>query len=139
MSNKQNIVTIDGPAGVGKSTVSRKVAAVTGFTYLDTGAMYRGVGLYLQEEKVDLGDVEQLIAHLETLKLELLPSKSDDDVGVLLNGRDVSVIIRTPEMAMVASRVSAIPAVRDILTKMQRSYGEKGTNSWLELRVFGSC
>ncbi len=127
MSNKQKIVTIDGPAGVGKSTVSRKVAAATGFTYLDTGAMYRGVGLYLQEEKIDLGDRERLIAHLETLKLELFPGKTeDDDVGVLLNGRDVSSIIRTAEMAMVASEVSAIPAVRDILTKMQRSYGEKG-------------
>lgn len=127
MSDKQKIITIDGPAGVGKSTVSRMVAAATGFTYLDTGAMYRGVGLFLQEQGVDLADPSAIKDLLARLDLQLLPAVDKTcDVGVLINNRDVSDAIRTPEMAMVASDVSALPVVRDYLTTMQRSYGEKG-------------
>lgn len=127
MSKKQNIITIDGPAGVGKSTVSRMVAAATGFTYLDTGAMYRGVGLFLQEEKTDLNDTSAIEKLLQQLDLQLLPAMGKStDVGVLINKRDVSDEIRTPAMAMIASKVSALPVVRDYLTSMQRSYGERG-------------
>lgn len=127
MSTKQNIITIDGPAGVGKSTVSRMVAAATGFTYLDTGAMYRGVGLFLQEAGVVLTDFAAIKKLLQELDLQLLPATGKStDVGVLINNRDVSDEIRTPEMAMVASDVSALPVVRDYLTSMQRSYGERG-------------
>ncbi|TKB11652.1 (d)CMP kinase [Desulforhopalus sp. IMCC35007] len=127
MSDKQQIITIDGPAGVGKSTVSRMVAAATGFTYLDTGAMYRGVGLFLQEQGVDLTDSSAIKRLLATLDLQLLPAFDKNcDVGVLVNTRDVSDAIRTPEMAMVASNVSALPVVRDYLTTIQRNYGEKG-------------
>ena len=127
MSEKQKIITIDGPAGVGKSTVSRMVAAATGFTYLDTGAMYRGVGLFLQEQGVVLSDPQSIKQLLVTLDLQLLPAvDKNSDVGVLINNRDVSDLIRTPEMAMVASDVSALPVVRDYLTLMQRNYGEKG-------------
>jgi cytidylate kinase len=120
-------VTIDGPSGVGKSTVSRKVAAAMGFTYLDTGAMYRGVGLYLLQQRIELADRAAIRTSLENLDLQLLPAKDEkSDVGVLLNGKDVSGDIRTSEMAMVASDVSAIAEVREILTTIQRSYGEKG-------------
>ena len=127
MSEKKNIITIDGPSGVGKSTVSRKVAAATGFTYLDTGAMYRAVGLYLSRLKVDLEDEPTLRQTLESLRLELVPAPDEQsDVRVLVNGEDVSEAIRTPEMAMVASRVSANPLVRDILTKIQKRYGNHG-------------
>ena len=127
MSTKQNIITSDGPAGVGKSTVSRMVAAATGFTYLDTGAMYRGVGLFLQEAGVDMTDFAAIKKLLQELDLQLLPATGKStDVGVLINNRDVSDEIRTPEMAMVASDVSALPVVRDYLTSMQRSYGERG-------------
>ena len=127
MPEKQNIVTIDGPAGVGKSTVSRKIAAATGYTYLDTGAMYRGVGLYLEQEGIDPDDTEAVVEKLEGLDLKLSPAIDENsDVGVHVNGRDVSDIIRSPEMSMVASRVSAVPVVREILTKMQRKYGDQG-------------
>lgn len=127
MSEKLNIITIDGPAGVGKSTVSRMVAAATGFTYLDTGAMYRGVGIFLQEQKADLTDNAALEKLLAGLDLQLLPAPDKmSDVGVLINNRDVSSEIRTPEMAMVASNVSALAVVRDYLTSMQRNYGERG-------------
>jgi len=127
MSEKQSIITIDGPAGVGKSTVSRRVAAATGYTYLDTGAMYRGVGLFLQQEKVNLEDSEEIAKKLSQLDLELLPAQTETgDVGVKLNGVDVSRSIRTPEMAMVASKVSALFEVREFLTRMQREYGIRG-------------
>lgn len=127
MLEKQNIITIDGPAGVGKSTVSRMVAAATGFTYLDTGAMYRGVGLFLQDNAVDLQDQQAIGKLLQTLDLQLLPASGvSADVGVLINNRDVSLEIRTPAMSMVASDVSALAVVRDYLTSMQRSYGERG-------------
>ncbi len=124
---KQSIVTIDGPAGVGKSTVSRIVAARAGFIYLDTGAMYRGSGFFLKEQGVDLADLDAVRNSLKSMELELIAAPDlDNDVGVIINGRDVSLEIRTPEMAMVASEVSAITIVRDILTDIQRSYGEKG-------------
>lgn len=127
MSDKQDIITIDGPSGVGKSTVSRKVAAVKGFTYLDTGAMYRGVGLFLVRQQVDLNDVEAIAEKLTSLELLLLPATDEkSDVGVIVNGENISEAIRTPDMAMVASRVSAIPVVREVLTKMQREYGDTG-------------
>jgi cytidylate kinase len=127
MSEMQNIITIDGPAGVGKSSVSRKVAAATGFTYLDTGAMYRGVGLYFLQQGVGLDDTAAIAEKLAELELKLLPAVDEEsDVGVLINGENVTDAIRTPEMAMVASKVSALPVVREILTHIQRGYGEKG-------------
>jgi len=127
MSKIQNIVTIDGPSGVGKSSVSRRVAAAIGFTYLDTGAMYRGVGWFFLQQGVQLDDVETMTEKLPELELNLLPAADEEsDVGVLINGENVSDAIRTPEMAMVASKVSAVPVVRDILTKIQRGYGDKG-------------
>ncbi len=127
MSDKKNVITIDGPAGVGKSTVSRRVAAATGFAYLDTGAMYRAVGLYLERHAVNLENKKEIATAMKSLNLQLIPAKNDDgDVGVAINGEDVSESIRTPEMAMVASRVSAVPEIRDILTEIQRGYGKKG-------------
>ena len=127
MTEKLNIVTIDGPAGVGKSTVSKRVAALLGFTYLDTGAMYRGVGLYLEDKGVDIDNLLEVKEALNDLALEIYPATPDqEDVGVKVNGRDVSLQIRTPEVAMIASRVSAIGVVRDMLTEKQREYGLKG-------------
>jgi cytidylate kinase len=127
MSEEKNIITIDGPSGVGKSTVSRRVAGTMGYTYLDTGAMYRAVGLFLDRLGVDIDHPETLSKSLDTLKLELLPAVDElSDVRVLLNGEDISDIIRTPEAAMTASRVSAIPVVREKLTEMQRFIGAKG-------------
>jgi len=127
MSNVKNIVTIDGPSGVGKSTVSRRVAAAMGYTYLDTGAMYRAVGLFLDRLEVDVDKLEVLSHALDDLRLELFPSVDETgDVRVFLNGEDISAIIRTPEAAMTASRVSAIPVVREKLTEMQRNSGSRG-------------
>lgn len=127
MSEKQNIITIDGPAGVGKSTISRKIAAALDFTYLDTGAMYRGVAFFLHKKGVDTSSEEMVAAALEQLNLELLPAQDEhSEVGVLINGEDVSREIRTPEMSMAASKVSALGVVRQKLTSMQRAIGEQG-------------
>ncbi|MDP3479272.1 MAG: (d)CMP kinase [Desulfoprunum sp.] len=127
MSEKQNVITIDGPSGVGKSTISRKIADSLGFTYLDTGAMYRAVGLYLGRHNVDIADEKAVYAALAAIRIELFTIGTGfGDVGVLLNGEDVSQEIRSPEAAMVASQVSAIPAVREKLTRLQRTIGEQG-------------
>jgi CMP/dCMP kinase len=128
MSEPKQIVTIDGPAGVGKSTVSRLVAAAIGFLYLDTGAMYRAVGLFLVRKGVELENSAVLTAALSGLELELFFADGErgGNIGIRLNGEDVSEAIRTPAMAMVASRVSALSPVRTLLTAMQRDFGGKG-------------
>ncbi|MEW6501009.1 MAG: (d)CMP kinase [Thermodesulfobacteriota bacterium] len=125
MAAEQAIVTIDGPSGAGKSTISRMMAARLRFTYLDTGAMYRAVGLAVERLGIDLADSAALKACLDGIRIELHPV-ADDDVHVFLNGEDVSAAIRTPAMAMVASRVSAVPQVRTKLTELQRAIGAHG-------------
>jgi cytidylate kinase len=127
MSEKREIVTIDGPSGVGKSTISRRVAAALGYTYLDTGAMYRAVALRLQQLQIDLRDEQAVSSTLAGMDLQLLPAVQEDgDVGVVVNGQDVSNAIRTSEMGMLASQVSAIPVVRKRLTEMQQAIGQAG-------------
>ena len=126
MLDPKGIVTIDGPSGAGKSTISRGLAAKLHFTYLDTGAMYRAVGLALEQQGVDLADTPALTQCLAAVELTLVPN-GDDDVRVLLNGEDISLAIRTPEMGLVASRVSANPLVREKLTALQRQLGEAGS------------
>lgn len=124
MSASKKIVTLDGPSGVGKSTISRKVATALGYTYLDTGAMYRAVGLFLSRATVDYGDEPGIARLLDTISIELVsPKMEGEEVGVLLNGEDVSQFLRTPETSMIASRVSAVPVVRAKLTQMQQQIG----------------
>lgn len=121
------IVTIDGPSGGGKSTVSRTLAAKLHFTYLDTGAMYRAVAYQCREKGVDLANSEQLAALLQTIKIELLPpAAGEDDVRVLVDGKEVGALLRTQEMGLLASQVSALPLVRKTLTRLQQKIGESG-------------
>ncbi len=127
MSENDQIVTIDGPSGVGKSSVSRIVASRLGYTYLDTGAMYRGVGLYMYRIGMDLDDERMISPLLDDVHISLVPAKNvDSDVGVVLNGEDVSYLIRTSEMSMIASKISILPVVRNFLTNMQRKIANKG-------------
>lgn len=127
MSDLQDIVTIDGPSGVGKSTLSRRTAAALGFTYLDTGAMYRAVAWFLKAEHVDVTDETAVQKSLESLEIELIPAVDEkSDVGVRVAGKDVSREIRMPEMSMAASRVSALTVVRKRLTAMQQELGRQG-------------
>lgn len=129
MVEKQNIITIDGPSGAGKSTISKLLAARLYYTYLDTGAMYRVVGLMVERTGLDLqaaNSKEKLVQLLDSFDLKLAPGQENQETRAFLNGEDVSETIRTPEMAMVASRVSAEPEVRTKLSDMQRVMGSKG-------------
>lgn len=116
-------VAIDGPAGAGKSTIARAVAGRLGYIYVDTGALYRSVGLYAVQTGRDLSDPEQVAGCLGEISLELRFVQGEQ--RVLLNGRDVSGDIRTPEISMAASAVSAVPAVRSFLFGLQRELGSR--------------
>ncbi len=108
------VIAIDGPAGAGKSSVARGVAAALGFTYLDSGAMYRCVALFGLERGADLDDGEAMGAVAAELEVEL------DGNRVLAGGRDVSAVIRSAEVTEAASHVSVHPAVREALVARQR-------------------
>lgn len=109
------VIAIDGPAGAGKSSVARAVAARLGFTYLDSGAMYRCVALAALEAGADIGDGEALGRLAAGLGIDF------EDGGVKLDGRDVSAAIRDPRVTEAASRVSVHPAVRAAMVKRQRA------------------
>ncbi len=112
-------VAIDGPAGAGKSTISRKAAAELGYIYIDTGALYRTVGLNAIKLGADLQSDDAIIATLtDDLKVEL--RFIDGEQRMFLNDADVSSEIRTPEASMAASRVSAVPKVREYLFDLQK-------------------
>ena len=117
-------VAIDGPSGAGKSTLARAAAAALGFLYVDTGAIYRTVGLSARDGNVDPGDEPAVAAMLPSLRVEL----RYDEAGrqrMFLNGRDVSEEIRLPEISRYASAVSALPVVRAYLMETQRELARK--------------
>ncbi len=118
---KPRLIAVDGPAGAGKSTVSRRLASALDFQYVDTGAMYRVVGLVAHRQGVDFGDV----AALEKVcnQLELRFEERDDGLYTIANGQDVSHEIRSAEAGDLASKVSVVPIVRDRLVALQRSMG----------------
>lgn len=111
-------IAIDGPAGAGKSTIARKAAAELGFIYVDTGALYRSVAYYCLSKGADVSVPE----NAERLLPEISPELRfiDGVQHVFVNGEDVSDKIRTPEISMAASKVSAIPAVRAFLFELQQ-------------------
>jgi cytidylate kinase len=119
-----NIITIDGPAGSGKSTVSRMISETLQFFYLDTGAMYRAVALKAKREGVDYGDNKALKRICESIDLNF---RMDGGCNKLsLDGEDVSAAIRSPEMDMLSSKISAVKEVRDAMKTLQRKMGRKG-------------
>ena len=111
-------VAIDGPAGAGKSTIARRLAKELSFIYVDTGALYRAIGLYALRQGIDPADAEAVAGTLNGLTVSL--GYVGGEQRVFLQGEDVSDGIRTPEVSMAASRVSAVPAVRAFLLKTQR-------------------
>ena len=113
-------VAIDGPAGAGKSTISKSAAKELGFIYVDTGALYRTVGLAASRRNIEPVPGEEVNNLLDSIKVELTFNDKGEQV-VLLNGEDVSAFIRTPEASMMASKISAIPEVRAYLLDLQRN------------------
>jgi CMP/dCMP kinase len=121
---KRLIIAIDGPVGSGKSTLARRVAALLGYTYLDTGAMYRSVALKAQRRGISLDASDQLAALAGKTRIDL--RQLDGAQQVLLDGEDVTAMIRTSEVAQAASKVAMVPGVRKVLVAEQRRAGEHG-------------
>ena len=111
-------IAIDGPAGAGKSTIAKALAGKFGYIYVDTGALYRSVGYHVIRQGKRAGAPEDVLPELAKIKIEL--KFLDGTQHVFLNGEDVSDKIRTPEVSMAASDVSAIPEVRNFLFDLQR-------------------
>lgn len=116
------IVAIDGPSGVGKTTTSKLVARELRLPHIDTGAMYRAIGLAAIRAGVNVKDAAALEPIAAAARIEFLPSEKP---RVLLNGEDITGLIRTPEISMAASHVSAIPAVRRVLVELQQQMGRR--------------
>jgi len=130
-THKKIVVAIDGPAGAGKSTIAKGLAARLGFTYIDTGAMYRAVALWAVRQNVDTGDMHRMEQLAIAAGIELSPGR------IALNGEDVTDAIRTPEVSNGASRIAVIPGVRRAMVAKQREIGQH-TSVVMEGRDIGT-
>lgn len=118
------LITIDGPAGSGKSTISRLLAEKLNLLYLDTGAMYRAVALQAHRQGLD-SDQGKLLKKM-CRQMDINFDRSTDPPGIRIGGEDISAAIRTPEMDMLSSKISMVKEVRAEMTGLQRKIGEKG-------------
>ncbi len=123
MSEATQIVAIDGPAGAGKSTVARRVAAQLGYAFLDTGAMYRAATWRALKHCVDLDNPQALAASTEAM--DLVIDETPDGQRVLVDGEDVTQAIRTPEVTRLIFKLDQNSAVRRTLVELQRRFGER--------------
>jgi len=130
------IIAIDGPAGAGKSTVSKIVAKELGFLYIDTGAMYRALTLKAIEEKIDVTNTLRLIEMSRNTVIDL-KNKPDGSLQIFLDGRDVSLQIRQPRITKLVSDIAKIKEVRQVMLRLQRKLG-KTKDSVLDGRDIGT-
>ena len=119
------IIAIDGPAGVGKSTAAKLLAARLGYLYLDTGALYRALAWKVLQSKVQPTDHEQVSRLLQTTTMQM--QFHNGAMQVLVDDRDITTELRTPDVTSAASIVSAIPAVREWLLPIQRQIAQRGS------------
>ncbi len=117
-------IAIDGPAGAGKSTIAKLAAKELSYIYVDTGALYRAIGLCAYKNGIGSKDVPAILDMIKDIKVELAFNDKKEQI-VLLNGEDVTAFIRTPEISMYASDVSAIPEVRAFLLDLQRNMAKR--------------
>lgn len=117
-------IALDGPAGAGKSSIAKKAAKALDFIYVDTGALYRTIGLAATRNSVEPVPSQEVDSLLEKITVELTFNNKGEQI-VLLDGEDVSGLIRTPEASMMASKISAIPSVRAYLLDLQRDIAKK--------------
>ena len=118
-------IALDGPSGAGKSSLAKKIAKELGIVYVDTGAMYRTIGLYVTRKGVCPSDEAKVVPLLPEIRLSVCFENGEQHI--LLGDEDVGDLIRTPEMSMAASHVSAIPAVRAFLLDTQRDLAKKNS------------
>ncbi|WP_456392806.1 (d)CMP kinase [Persephonella sp.] len=130
------IIAIDGPAGSGKSTIAKMLAREFGFTYIDTGAMYRAVALKVKRAGIDPSDEKAVLKLMENTDIKLEPA--ENGVRVFLDGEDVSGLIRTEEIGKIASQIARFSQVRKRLVQMQRELGLKAKNAVIEGRDTGT-
>ena len=122
--SRKLIIAIDGPVGSGKSTLARRVAAMLGYIYIDTGAMYRAVALKAQRRGISFDAPDALAAIAGETRVDL--RAQDSTQQVFLDGEDVTAAIRTPEVAQAASKIAIVPGVRKLLVAEQRRAGQQG-------------
>jgi cytidylate kinase len=128
------IVAIDGPSGVGKTTTSRLVARELSLPHIDTGAMYRAIAIAASRAGIDSRDAARLEPLAAAVRIEFLPG---DPPRVLLDGEEITSLLRTPEVSMGASNVSAVPGVRRVLVRLQQELGRR-SGGVLEGRDIGT-
>ena len=130
------IITIDGPSGSGKSTIAKKVAKVLGYTYFDTGAMYRMVAYALLKNKIDIKSLSAIEQYLSIFQFAL--REVDDKEFYYLNDEDVTEKIRSIEVTKFSSQVASLPIIREYLVTIQRDFGKKHFNAVFEGRDMGT-
>jgi cytidylate kinase len=130
------IIAIDGPAGAGKSSLAKALAKKLGYTYIDTGAMYRAVAYKINQLGISPDELDKILEVLKNTSIELI--QSEDGVKVILDGRDVSNEIRTEEIGKISSKIAVYSEVRRFLVNLQREMGLKYKNVVIEGRDTGT-
>ncbi|OPY08292.1 MAG: Cytidylate kinase [Syntrophus sp. PtaB.Bin001] len=122
--DKELLITIDGPAGAGKSSISKVISQKLSYFYLDTGALYRAIAYKIKKEDIDVNDIQSIVEVSAKLDLHLEPSRGI--VKVILDNIDISKELRSEEIGFMASRLSAFPIIRNVLMPIQQEFGKLG-------------